>query len=222
MALPETPPSPGAMEPMQIESQTNPETSADVDCVSELDRNLPGPGVGQTGAGSLTYSNREIMLTAATADYAQSTELDSGVSVLLLLHDGETRSLTVSASVETENETESSTRTDWGIYNASTAFSVNLTQINTEVFTGGTFNVTPLSDSSSPENANTATWVYLFLDRNSDLTISEESEVGNIVSGNINVTGESPNWSVTFDVTLEDGMSLTGAYNGAFHNLPID
>jgi len=190
-------------------------------CFEDADTALSGPGVGNTGTGSLNYSGNVKNISAATID---EENYNNQSDVTLLLHDGNTRSLKQSGSNETEYGSETITRIDWGLYNATIAFAAILTQINADTFTGGSFDVIATTANGSidiPTDTNTAYIVALIRDKNGNGVSDTETEVDFAVSGNINVTGESNNWSVTLDVTLEDGTAVTGVYDGSFHRLPV-
>jgi len=193
----------------------------EVDCNSEDDKALPGPGVGETGTGSLTYNNSETALTAAAIHF----EVIDGFQELestLILHDGDTRFSRVSGSNESnEFSPQTTTRITMGVYNATIAFSATLIQTNTDVLTAGSFEVIAPDESTEAGATNIALLSFLAQDKNSDGTINEEeSEAVSAISGNINVSGVSPDWSVTLDVTLEDGSTLIGVYNGSLHVIP--
>lgn len=201
------------------QSMTNP--GVEVDCESEDDKALPGPGAGETGTGSLTYSNSETALTAAAIHFEPIGGLQELESTLIL-HDGDTRFSRVSGSNESnEFGPQTTTRITMGVYNATIAFGATLIQTNTDVLTAGSFEVIAPDESTEAGATNIALLSFLAQDKNSDGTISEEeSEVVSSISGNINVSGVSPDWSVTLDVTLEDGTTLTGVYNGSLHVIP--
>lgn len=205
----------------QVDNQVTADPVVDIDCLAELDTALPGPGVGKTGTGSLTHDGNETALSAATIDYDAQNNFDNTTFLTLTLHDGDTRSSIASNTVEGLNETATITRVDWGIYNATIAFTVELNQVNADAFTGGSFEIRSAEEFSQQDNSNYAILGFLLLDKNSDATITPESEFISAISGNVNVSGESPDWAVTLDVTLEDETALTGVYNGSFHSLPV-
>ena len=188
-----------------------------VDCSADVVPDLTEPGVANTGEGSLTNDFLTANISSAAIDieiYNQTAEVG------LFLHDGNTRSSKASSTTETENGTSTLSRVDWGIYDASIALAIVLYQANTEEFTGGSFEIIVDYDLS-PSNLNYSDFATLIRDGNGDGVIDDPTADGKrAVSGNINVTGESPNWSVTFDITLDDGSTLTGDYNGDFHQLP--
>ncbi len=206
------------------ETDANTETGSDieVDCSAELDRNLPGPGVANTGEGSLSFDENNITLSAATTDYDENDNFNDTVSFVLILHDGETRSSVLSATSEGLNEIVTETRVDYGVYNASTGFMIELNQANAASFTGGSFDIFALGEEPSQITFNYATFSFLLEDKDGNSFISDISEMVPVVSGNINVTGAQPDWSVILDATLEDGRTITGAYNGSFYALPLE
>lgn len=202
-----------------MDSETT--TQQQVSCSEEADTALTGPGIGNTGTGSLNFRGNETALSAATTDEDNYNNVSD---LILFLHDGNTRSLRQSGSSETQTDLESRTRIDWGLYDATIAFSASLTQINTATFTGGSFDVrAPSTDGQTniPTDTNTANFATLIRDINGNGVADAETETEWAASGNINVSGESPNWSVTLEVTLEDGTSVTGVYVGSFLELPV-
>lgn len=203
--------------PMDSETTTEPPVS----CSDDVDTALTGPGIGNTGTGSLNFRGNEIALSAATTDQDNYNNISD---LTLFLHDGNTRSFRQSGSSETATDSESRTRVDWGLYDATIAFSVFITQINTATFTGGSFDVrAPSTDGQTdvPTDANIANFAALIRDINGNGVADTETETEWAASGNVNISGESPNWSVTLDVTLEDGTTVTGVYVGSFHELPV-
>ncbi len=206
----------------QTETDTESASDVEVDCSAELNRNLPGPGVANTGEGSLSYDENNITLSAATTDYDENDNFNDTVSFVLILHDGETRSSVLSATSEGLNEIVTETRVDWGVYNASIGFMIELNQANAASFTGGSFDIFALDEEPSQITFNYASFSFLLEDKDGNSFISDISEMVPVVSGNINVTGAQPDWSVILDATLEDGRTITGAYNGSFYALPLE
>lgn len=200
----------------QIDNGTASIPELDVNCANDADPALPGPGVANSGDGSFAINDGETAVTAATVDENRD---ENPLELVLYLHDGNTRSATTSDSAETDQGTMSATRIDWGLYGATLTFGATLFQANSSSFTGGSFEVlTP--GTATPTDSNTANFVFFAQDSNANGTLDRNEELNSVVSGIINVSGESPNWSIDLNVTLEDGTELLGAYNGAFYQLP--
>ena len=179
------------------------------ECPEDLDGDIPGPGSSNTGAGSLTSDGWELSVN--TAIYELLFTGNSRSTSQLILHDGEYRSLSRAVT----NGTDTATRVDWGIYNATVLLDMELVQNGEEGFTGGSFEF--MSDNPDT-GTNNLSDVILFIDRDGDKKPSATEEVSEVISGNVNVSGVATAWMVTLDLTLEDGSTLTGNYSGSFHS----
>jgi len=206
----------------ETDGQSSEVMEATIDCQAPLNKSLPGPGSAKTGIGSITYNNSRFSLTGAAVTSDSEFVADGPANLSLHLHNGEMRSKTISETINVTNGTEENVRTDWGIYNANIAFFVDLYQAGTDTFTGGSFTVRPFDDANEAVTSNVADLGALLVDTNLDKTINLDSEVIVAVSGNVNVTGEAPNWSVTFDVTLKNGRTITGGYDGDFAPIIVE
>lgn len=204
-------------------SNSNSDTSDNVDCSTDQNTSITGPGVAQTGDGSATYNNSETPVSAVLIDEVFST---SGyATVQLSLHNGELRYVIQSSSVTTGTLVETTTRRDWGVYNADFALTMELSQAGDGTFTGGSFEVNTTDDAISGTElaqSNYAFDVIFRKDLDDDGTITTMDEVKEAISGNLNVSGAEPNWSVTYDLTLEDNTTITGFYNGSFYSIPTE
>jgi len=190
--------------------------SIEVNCDANVDMNIPGPGFGLNGSGSLTRDGIETTISAATADIFDdefTTNADSFLDAILILHDGDARAVFASQTVNTENGT---------VYNASFAFFISLSQYNTSTFTGGSFEVIAPDIDPGPNASNFVDFAAYLSDTNGNGLADLPDEMDTITGGNLNITGEAPNWSVTLDMSLESGSSVSGVYNGSFYDLATD
>ena len=192
------------------------ENSTAVDCSADQNTSLPGPGVASTGSGSLLLADQELPITGAIISIAYRDNNNDFMNVDFTLHDGNVRTRLQQSS----NGNDSTSRLDWGIYGASFVLSTELQQQGSPMFTGGSFEVVLSEDGVSPAAQNHALEPLLFIDKRSDGMITGVDEIAKVVSGNINITGNAPDWSVIVDVTLEDGTQLGGNYAGSLYELP--
>jgi len=204
----------------QTNGQVGTTPGAELDCESEIQKNLPGPGVGQTGSGSLTINNKQTTLSAAYITIDQLGNDTNVIESVLVLHNGELRSSQTSSTNETATSTTTTVRVAVGIYNASIALPMHLSESNADMFAGGSYEILPPNDATGPTGAKVVELAVLAQDINGNATIDTDSETIRAISGNVNVSGTSPDWTITIDATLGDGSSLTGVYNGAIHTLP--
>lgn len=187
-----------------------------VDCSADLDTSLPGPGIAATGSGSLIVTGDVRPISAAMIDISYRNTIQDFIEVDFQLHDGNIRSLVQQSS----DGSDTTTRVDWGIYDATILLSMEIRQAGSASFTGGSFDVVRFVDGEAPEQENYAFEPALFIDKRSDGILTASDEILQVASGNVNITGTEPDWSVTVDLTLEDGTSVTGAYAGTFYQLP--
>ena len=186
--------------------------SSDAICQADLEGPIPGPGISNTGTGTLLIDG--ISLPVKTMIFESIFTSNTESIVELTLHDGEYRSLVRTAI----NGTSTTTRTDYGTYNASVYLSMELVQAGTDGLTGGSFEVFGNDNSSvSDAPANRAPDVFFFQDKNGDKKPTSTDEVSEGMTGNINISGTAPNWTITLDLTLENGSILTGNYSGEFY-----
>ncbi len=196
-----------AVPPDPDTSVTVPATQ-EVNCPDEFTGVIPGPGISNTGNGSVVNNGTGASITTAVFE-ALSTSTTSSI-VEIQLHNGEFRSIERTVT----NGTDTATQIDTAVYNATVFISMELSQDGTDGFSGGSFDV------NVPDSLNYAPDVFFFIDQDGDRKPSTQQEVSDAVSGNINVSGSAPDWLITFDLTLQNGSTLTGSYTGALHNGP--
>lgn len=180
----------------------------EVNCPDEFSGVIPGPGISNTGNGSAVNNGIDLSITTAVFEPLFTDSRSSLVEIQL--HNGEFRSIQRTVT----NGTDTATQIDTAVYNATFYLSMELSQNGTAGFTGGSF------DINVPDSLNSAPDVFIFIDQDGDNKPSIQQEVTDAVSGNINVSGTAPDWLITFDLTLENGSTLTGNYTGALHNGP--
>lgn len=178
-----------------------------VNCPEDLAEGLDGPGISNTGNGSLTVDGVTVPLTTAIFDSIFSNSTESIFD--LQLHNGEHRSLVRTIT----NGSSTATRIDTGTYNASAVLSMELAQSGSTQLASGSFDV-----DSTGTSSNRAVDVVFFIDKDGDGKPTTPEEVSEAASGNINLSGTAPDWVLSFDITLQNGSALTGNYTGVFHS----
>jgi hypothetical protein len=78
-------------------------------------------------------------------------------------------------------------------------------------FTNGTY----VYSEGHPSGQYTFGEGYVELDQNGDRDFSDDEQIA-IVSGTIEIQGADPNYSVTINVQLANGLNATGTYTGSF------
>lgn len=185
-------------------------STLEVECPGDLDTPIPGPGVSNTGSGALVNAGRTWPVNTANYDLLFSSNAESATQ--LILHDGEYRSRVRSVT----NGTDTAIGVEWGIYNASVLIDMELVQIGQESLTGGSFEV---EADTFVAATNRVSDIIVFTDKDGDSKPSAIDEVFEVLSGNVNVSGVAPDWTVTLDLTLEDGSTMTGNYTGSFYSV---
>ena len=85
------------------------------------------------------------------------------------------------------------------------------------VFRTGTFEVMNVVDINDPGLAGISyiTQAYVGIDMNNDNDVGESEHI-KVVEGTVEVNGDRPNYTITYDLKTESGDILTGSYTGEF------
>lgn len=192
------------------------------ECNAPLINNLRGPGSPPTGTGVLSFVDTSISIDGAAVELFQDDIFENHKGIQLYLHDGDIRS--------TDQRYESSDsdlgikrhKVDWGIYSASFVLSVELASATAEQFEVGTFEfmATDNPNDSAFTGMNTMFRGVVFYDTNSSGGIDSLGEIIDVTGGNITITGERPNWSISADVSLSNGETMMGQFDGDYIDVP--
>jgi len=190
------------------------------------------PGVSSTGSGSITLSasgstaeiTSENSLNALAVEVFPQAVFERHSGIRLYLHNGELRVAEQHFRQQNEvRETIVRHKVDWGVYNGSIVFSVELASASQSSFEGGTFEFIGSQNPNDLEfkGMDILTKGLVFHDIDNSGALDAADEIAQIVAGNISISGRPPMWSISVDVQLDSSETISGYFNGDYIEIPL-
>lgn len=197
------------------QTETSPDTEGDAGCGGPLSSAVNEPGSLPTGTGTINLLGANLVVDGAAVEVVENGSQSNNSPIDLLVHDGEVRVL------EQRSETEHGIY--WGVYSGSVLVSVELVSSASDQFEVGSFEFIEADGSVDPALAGVNALIGGVVSYDSDNSgkIDSQDEVMLVVGGNVNITGSRPDWSVTFDLSLNNGETMTGQFDGDYIEIPV-
>ena len=187
-----------------------------IDCLEMPAMDLTTAGTQMIGNGSAMLADREIEITGAFS--IEIVEHESAISdhtgIAITLHDGILREQRRVDSAGTE-------RVDYGVYDASFALSAELYSAGSNGLFGQTFDYSSADDISAPslQGINALLYPTFAIDIDGDGIVTSAEEFFLVTAGSMTLSGTLPVVSVSFDLILSDGRTVSGSYQGDVHSI---
>jgi len=191
------------------------ENTGAVDCMALSTANFNNAVVTtMNGTGEVSRAEQSHILNAAY--FTEDTFIDDATPMSarsngnLLLHDGETH-------VVKEADEFGGSKINYGMVNGSVALSVSFSALGRDGLQNRTYEISTeeVPAQTDSDIGNVASFVFFSVDRNNNGRFDAD-EFSIITEGQITWVGTKPNIMLTIEGLDEDGLAISGRYEGDF------